>query len=369
MTTQSTKTALEEWLAGAAMLGVMGFGFWQAVISLGSPGVQEIPLTLTDFRQGSTTGALSTQLDKNLPLRGELIAWANAGRYLLTHGAGDQVRVGRDGWLFSVEELQFYDNALVHQKDRLALLANTSKRLKNEGVTLVVALVPDKARIYAQQLSGGRYPDWNASRYPFALDTLRLEGVEVVDLLPALTPSPADASLYYRTDTHWNQLGAQRAAATVAQKIKSLGVTMPLVSFVTNPSGQVVQKPGDLLRMMNLNDMPNWTRPRPDFEITELTTKTEAAQPAGLFDAVSVPVVLVGTSYSLRANFQGYLQQALGSEVLNVARDGGGFLQSAKDYLANESFKTAKPQVIVWELPERMLSAPLSELEKQGLPL
>ena len=63
------------------------------------------------------------------------------------------------------------------------------------------------------------------------------------------------------------------------------------------------------------------------------------------------------------------LQQALGSEVLNVARDGGGFLQSAKDYLANESFKTAKPQVIVWELPERMLSAPLSELEKQGLPL
>ena len=228
MTKQCTKTSPEVWLAGVAMLGVMGFGFWQAVISLGSPGVQEIPLTLNDFRQGRTTGALSTQLDKNLPLRGELIAWANAGRYLLTHGAGDQVRVGRDGWLFSVEELQFYDNALVHQKDRLTLLAKTSTVLKDEGVTLVVALVPDKARVYAQQLSGGHYPEWNASRYPSALEALRLQGVVVADLLPALTPSPTDPSLYYLTDTHWNQLGAQRAAATVAQKIKSLGVAMPL---------------------------------------------------------------------------------------------------------------------------------------------
>jgi hypothetical protein len=55
--------------------------------------------------------------------------------------------------------------------------------------------------------------------------------------------------------------------------------------------------------------------------------------------------------------------------VLNVARDGGGFIQSAKDYLADESFKTAKPRVLIWEVPERMFSAPLTDAEKQGLPL
>lgn len=367
MTQKNSKTSPEVWMAGVAMLAVMGFGFWQAVISLGSPAVQDISFTLNDFRQGRTTGALSTQLDKNLPQRGELIAWANAGRYLLTHGAGDQVRVGRNGWLFSVEELQFHDNALTHQKERLTILGNASKALKDQGVALVVALVPDKARAYESQLSGRHYPDWNKSRYQVALDMLRAQGVDVVDLLPTLVPSQSDAPLYYRTDTHWSQLGAQRAAMAVAQKIKSLGVSLPQVSFVTSPNGLLVQKPGDLMRMMNLNDMPNWTRPRPDSEITEVTKKTEAEQPAGLFDAVSVPVVLVGTSYSLRANFHGYLQQALGSDVLNVARDGGGFIQSAKDYLANESFKAAKPQVIVWELPERMLSAPLSPTEKQGL--
>jgi hypothetical protein len=52
-----------------------------------------------------------------------------------------------------------------------------------------------------------------------------------------------------------------------------------------------------------------------------------------------------------------------------VARDGGGFIQSAKDYFADESFKVAKPRIIIWEIPERMFSAPLTDAEKQGLQL
>jgi hypothetical protein len=46
-----------------------------------------------------------------------------------------------------------------------------------------------------------------------------------------------------------------------------------------------------------------------------------------------------------------------------VARDGGGFIQSAKDYFADESFKVAKPRIIIWEIPERMFSAPLTDAE------
>lgn len=356
-------------LAAVSLLIVMLFGAQQMVAAALTPAGLDFPRTWMDFREGRTTGTLEKQLDRNLPARQTLIAVANSVRYALTGSGGEQVRVGRAGWLFSVEELQFYDNALAHQKDRLVIVAQTARALKAQGVILVIALVPDKARAHAQQLLGGHYPDWQLNRYQFALDNLRLQGVAVADLLPALTPSAVDVPLYYRTDTHWNQLGAQRAAAAVARQVKAIGVNLPLVSFVTHHDGLVVPKPGDLLRMMNLNVMPNWIRPRPDSEITDVTKRTEAAQPAGLFGAMSVPVVLVGTSYSLRANFHGYLQQALGAEVLNVARDGGGFIQSAKDYLSNESFQTEKPQVIVWELPERMLSAPLSDVEKQGLSL
>ncbi|MBU3900579.1 MAG: cell division protein FtsQ [Gammaproteobacteria bacterium] len=369
MTKPTTKFAPEEWAACAAMLGVMAAGLWQAAIALGSPAIQEIPITLADFREGRVTGAVSTQLDKNLPIRNELIAWANAGRYVLTHGAGDQVRLGLDDWLFSVEELQYFDEARTHQNARIAVLAKAAMALKAQGVTLIVAPVPDKARIYPQHLPTGLYPHWHADRYGFILETLRAQGVAVADLLPALTPKNEESPLYYRTDTHWNQHGAQLAAVAVAERVKAVAADLPPTSFETGPTGPLVQRPGDLLRMMGLSDMPNWARPTPDMEISVHTRKSGTAQPAGLFDNVGVPVVLIGTSYSLRANFHGHFQQALGAEVLNVSRDGGGFIQSAKDYFADESFKSAKPQVIVWEVPERVFSAPLSDPEKQALSL
>jgi alginate O-acetyltransferase complex protein AlgJ len=77
-----------------------------------------------------------------------------------------------------------------------------------------------------------------------------------------------------------------------------------------------------------------------------------------------VPVVLTGTSYSLRANFHGFLQQELAAKVLNTAKDGGGFLQAATEYLKDESFRSSKPKVLIWELPERFLGMKLDDEAK-----
>ena len=78
-----------------------------------------------------------------------------------------------------------------------------------------------------------------------------------------------------------------------------------------------------------------------------------------MFGSSVTPVVLTGTSYSLRGNFQGHLQQALSARVLNAAKDGAGFVQATGDYLNDEAFQTDPPQVLVWELPERFLTLPL----------
>jgi alginate O-acetyltransferase complex protein AlgJ len=47
--------------------------------------------------------------------------------------------------------------------------------------------------------------------------------------------------------------------------------------------------------------------------------------------------------------------------VLNTAKDGGGFLQAITAYLKDDSFKTSKPKVLIWEIPERMLQSPISD--------
>jgi alginate O-acetyltransferase complex protein AlgJ len=361
---------VEEHAAGVTMVALMVWGLWQVAVALQDPAVHDISWSLDDFRSGKATNQFSTHIDKKIPAREDLIAWSNAGRYLVTRGAGDQVRLGRDGWLFSVEEIQFYPDHAQNLQHRVAMMGQISQALQKQGVDLVVAVVPDKARVHAPLLTTGTYPHWYAPRYEQILGTARQAGVAVVDLGAALREASASAPLYYRTDTHWNQQGAQRSAQAIAEQAAKRSATWPTVTFEVQAQGAAQDRVGDLLKMMSLGDMPNWARPTPDSEIAqELQKKSASAAPAGLFDDASVSVVLVGSSYSQRANFHGYLQQALQADVLNVAKDGGGFLQSLAEYVSDQSFQSSKPQLIIWEVPERVFSQPLTEQEKKGLAL
>lgn len=358
-------------LAAITLIAVMLAGAAQIIMAARDPAGLEFPRTWTDFREGRSTGELQKQLDQKLPARDALIATANSLRYLIAGGAGEQVRTGRDDWLFLADELRFEADGGAHLNARAELLGSTSQRLERQGVKLVVALVPDKARLYSAKLAGGAYPGYLRSRYPDALAALRGRGVTVVDLLAPLTSGAQREEVYYRSDTHWNQTGAQIAAAAVAQSVQQLGLDLEKTAFVTAPGGTIAERPGDLIRMMGLESMPNALRPRPDSEAAVVTQQSSPEVGGGLFDKAVVPVVLTGTSYSLRGNFHGYLQQALSAKVLNAAKDGGGFLQATGAYLTNEAFATDKPKVLIWELPERFLLAPLADenewLGKVGL--
>lgn len=358
-------------LAALTLLIVMAIGVWQMVAAALNPAGLDFPRTWTDFREGRTTGTLEKQLDHKLPARKTLIAGANSVRYTLTGGGGEQVRTGKDEWLFLTDELRFDAGGSVHLRARAELLGAAARRLEQQGVKLVVALVPDKARVYANQLANGRYPDYNRARYQDALAALRTHEVSVVDLLKPLTLGAMQGAVYYRSDTHWNQTGAQVAATAVALAVKQLGVDLEQTVFSTLPGSAPAERPGDLIRLMGLEDTQNALRPRPDLETPVVTRQISVDSAGGLFGDTVVPVALTGTSYSLRGNFHGFLQQALAAKVLNAAKDGGGFLQATTEYLSDESFRSAKPKVLIWEIPERFMLAPLKGeaqwLEKVGL--
>ena len=143
-------------LIALTMVGVMVAGAWQFRGALYNPDGLEFPRSMLDFREGRTTQTLEKQLDHKLPARSELIALANSLRYLVTGGGGDQVRVGKSDWLFLTEELR-YDGASQQPLEvRADLLGTTTRLLREQGVQLVIALVPDKARIYENHLSDHR---------------------------------------------------------------------------------------------------------------------------------------------------------------------------------------------------------------------
>jgi alginate O-acetyltransferase complex protein AlgJ len=360
-------------MVAAAFVLVMVAGLSQMAQAVASLEWSEIPLSGNDFRKGKTTNTLERQLDQKMPQRNNLIGLANGVRYVLTGGSVDQVRVGRNGWIFLSEEIRYEAEGPAYMRARMDLLANTRLALKRQGVDLLVAMVPDKARIYADQLYGADYPSSSKTRYSDAMEQLALRGVPAINLMQPMLNARSAQDIYYRTDTHWNQAGAAIAARYIADSVRKLAPDVGNAQFLTQQDTQATQRFGDLIRLMGLDAMPTVMRPEADREASAKTTLVKSTVDSGLLGDVSMPVVLVGTSYSLRGNFHGYLQQSLGAPVLNTAMDGGGFLQAMGAYLKNEAFLQSKPKVLIWELPERFLYMPLQEetdwLKKVGLSL
>lgn len=357
---------LEVWLAGALMILLMAFGLWQVSYALRAPALADVPTTMEHIRSGVASDKFSKHVDMHLPARHALIATANAGRYTIFQGTGDDVRLGRDEWLFSVEEIKYEAQSEAWMGQRLDAVARVSKLLEQKGILLVIALLPDKARVHESQLSSATYPVWYANRYGAALQSLRAAGVQTLDVLDVMAPEATRKPLFYRTDTHWNQEGADLVAQAVARRVRELVPDLPEVRFKTELAASSETRVGDLLRLIGLSDVPDWFRPNPDVERVQTTVAAGEKAQAGLLDDVTVPVVLVGTSYSRRANFHGALQQHLSAEVLNMSKDGGGFATSMGGYLTGEEILNSPPQVLVWEIPERVLSQPLSAVEAQG---
>ena len=363
----------------AVLVAVMAAGAWQAIAAWRNPAsLEDLVPGSEAWTDGRNTRALEKGMDAHLPARDGLVAFANGLRYRLLRGGGSDVAVGRAGWLYLTEELRHDPAAAGAQDVRLDLLTEASRRLDSRGVRLVIALVPDKARVHPDFLPGGHYPHHHDGRYRGALLELRSRGVEVVDLLGPLRRVANEGPAFYRTDTHWNQAGAVAAARAIAASIWRNGGCTPTTRYRTTLASRPEPRAGDLVRMMGLEHAPALLRPRPDSEAPATTDRIAATAPEadmdaglGLFDDASVPVVLTGTSFSLRGNFHGALQEALSCEVLNSAQDGGGLLQATGQYLSDDAYRQSPPAYIIWEVPERFLTLPLGEetgwLQQTGL--
>jgi alginate O-acetyltransferase complex protein AlgJ len=356
----ATPALLSGHAAALLLLLVMVLGLWQLIRAGGQ--LSGIPAKTDDILQGHTAKALENQFNQHLPWRAHLIAGANGTRYLLMRAGNAQVRVGRDDWLFLSDEIQPWPQAAANTAARIKIIAEVQKKLARDGVKLMVLLVPDKIRLYPQYAQHAQDWHYDEARYPQALKLLASQNIAVVNPLPAL--QAAQQAAYYRTDTHWNQVGAQIVAQQVAAQVKQLGLNFPLTEFGPGQPMPEQERVGDLLRLMGLEHSPNWLRPAPDRESPVKIAQTSADAASSLLDDEGVPVVLTGTSYSLRGQFHGYLQQALRAKVLNAAKDGAGFWQATHAYLADPAYQSAKPALLIWEIPERFLPAPLDAGEK-----
>jgi alginate O-acetyltransferase complex protein AlgJ len=346
-------------LPGAALLAFVAVGFVGMVITTAFRTSPDLPMY-----DGQWGVAWEDAVDDEVFFHDLGVnAWGIAEYAIFRNGRAG-VLVGDDGWLFTSEEFALYpsaaggrgDAAEVARKGRI--VATVADAMQERGVRLLVAVVPAKARIEAAHLGRYRVPAEVAARPAAFLADLHGRGIETVDLTATLGALPTGADAFLHTDTHWTPEGAAAAAHTIATTIRAGTPPAWLDSaHVSTTQGAAAPHDGDLLRFVPLGPLKATLGPPLDTLHTPTVTVESSG---GLLDDVTVPVALVGTSYSddVRWAFAGALQRELGADVLNAAAEGRGPFLTMMKYLDDDAWKTAPPQLVIWEIPERYLAVP-----------
>jgi len=366
---QASQRIIER-IQGTTMAVVLAAGFAMGMMALNTPSAKRQLANVSDgasLLAGRTAAVVNYAMAHNLPVD---VLFRTAGgvlRWRLFHSGGPQVWAGKQDWLYLIEELRPWPDAEAAMQTRADTVQRVAADLQGKGIDLLVALVPDKARIESETMDGPHSAQANAREAAF-LALLRARGVHVVNLAETFMAQADRPALYYRTDTHWSQIGAAVAAHAIAGAVTT-AIDRSHV-FKTTADAAETDGVGDLLRLMSLDAIPDSLpiklRPPIDRQHLEHTIDTTPPAAAGglLDDGPSIEVALVGSSYSVNANFAGRLQEALGALAGNFAEAGGGFAGSARHYFASKAYQETPPKLVIWEIPERVVPQPLGADDK-----
>jgi alginate biosynthesis protein AlgX len=265
---------------------------------------------------------------------------------------------GKDSWLFRSE---------VDLSNDFGIPYNMQPQFKRliqafaaKHVQVVIAVQPTRGIMHRDKIrADSAYGfDFASARRNLAtfLDQLRAGGALVPDIL-TLVDNPPQPDYFFRRDHHWTPTGAQATARIVADAVKQHPAYAELTkkSYHTEPS-VMVPKDGTMSRALKKICGNNY-----GFQYVRGFQTVPAANDLGaLFDDESSPeVILVGTSNSANRdddaknyNFDGYLKEYLGVDILNLAQPGAGQEGALLNYLQSADYSPdAPPKMIIWELP------------------
>lgn len=276
------------------------------------------------------------------------------------------VIVGKNDWLFTPYEFAHAADAQDTEAS-VQLLQKVNKLFESNGIALALVMVPSKIRIYADQLPAGTNLDsYTADKYENISNSLRTGGVNVVNLNQVFLSSAlrtSDTPLFLRLDTHWAPAGALLAAETVKAEIDkvpalkaALAATPEEKYSLTWSKQKANQRARDLVKLLP-KDAPSYAAE----QALVFKAVREKSSQAGLLNAAdNVGVTVIGSSYSNKnTGYPDGLRYTLQRDLLDISIpvDQGPWV-GMEAYLRDDAFKTNKPKLIIWEIPEREMRSP-----------
>ncbi len=263
---------------------------------------------------------------------------------------------GKDDWLFRSDvELM---TAFGPTPEGLRHLKTFSDLLKQRGTQLVVIYHPTRGLVHLSRLPDSAGYDYAAAsaNYRQALERFRGIGIVAPDLTPLLNEPVQQHEYFFRRDHHWTPYGAERVARLVAAELRNHPQYQPLEKrgFSNHRIG-LMKKTGTLQRAWQRLCADTFADQYVDEFVSEAAEQLAGGnQQEQLFGDKLPSTVLVGTSYSggeVNYNFEGYLKEYLGLDILNEAMAGGGAYDAMTRYLLSDEYRKQAPAFLLWEVP------------------
>ncbi|MCK5360043.1 MAG: hypothetical protein KAJ95_05420, partial [Gammaproteobacteria bacterium] len=200
----------------------------------------------------------------NFGFRSDLL-WYNKIKYLVGNSPSDKVILGKDGWLFfNGEPFTDLQNTIrgirklteTELEQYAEVLVARHHWLQAQGIKYLLIIAPNKHTIYREYLPNSLFQvDEETLTDQFFDYIQRHTDVSVLDLRQVLLSQKAsETNLYFKTDTHWNHLGANIAQNEIANILNTYYPEQITPILYNDKDFQIKTGPGgDLSRLLGLN--------------------------------------------------------------------------------------------------------------------
>jgi hypothetical protein len=279
---------------------------------------------------------------------------------------GPYVLAGRDGWFyfsgegmvdnhrgtakFTPPQLRAWQVLLEKRRDWLAA----------RGIKYLFVIAPNKESVCPEYLPGWLKPS-SATKLDQFMGYMRVHStVEILDLRPALAEARQYGPVYYKTDSHWNLMGAFAACETIITKVSNQIPGLKPVALDNFEIQRECRPGGDLARLAGESALADDNiyvfTPKnqlPKLEFHALGTKVNYYRHFGIIPVFESPVATINSQCTNCAmifgdSFIAGLEPFLGHHFGKVV-----FLQKDFD---PETISQNKPVLVISEMVERQLN-------------
>ncbi|MCR5250492.1 MAG: hypothetical protein K6E50_07800 [Lachnospiraceae bacterium] len=357
------KLRFSQWilLAGFVLGICLPLPLWMLIGSKAASSGSEMRMlaerpVLTAENYAEYPGLFEEYLGDHLPFKDALVAGNAATDYLLFRSSSDRVIVGKEDWLFYAAKMDGdpvsdYQGSVLYGKKQLASIAERlcaqRDKLAAEGTRFVIFFAPNKERVYAEYMPEQYGAPAEEYRLKQLADYLQENtDLEVVNSLEAVlqAKNETEAPLWYKTDTHWNDLGAYVGSREL---LGTLGIELPALSECTVEAGEPTS--GDLARILHLESL--FEKKDREYRIAEFELRCEIQAEEGYHAGVNAHAEGADPRriYFCRDSYADAM----------IAYVGNCFTDSRFVYRAfytEEDRKAFAPDIFVYEIVERYLN-------------